>query len=290
MRSKHLGVDSFFAEKKKLLDSYDRAKEQNSEESIHVDHGVVAESLVRQWLRTFLPKRFGVTKGYIITSSLTYEGTLEEWDVIIYDALESPILYTKGDPEAELKQAIPVEHVRGILEVKATLTPDNVKRVSAKLLKLRKFIDINSPPEYPSTLQAPFVSAAIFFETKVSSLDEYRRALDNFIELFSGDLILPFLGSLVLRSQRYPLHTGYINMMFGKEPLKMADAFETSSDFSLPGNNWGTISCLTWAPNNFPTFIFDLLACLKGTKTQRASSFYGLDFENVEGSRLFWGP
>ncbi len=288
MRMKHVGVDSFFAEKAKLLDSYNRAKDQNAEEPVQVDHGVVAESLVRRWLRAFLPKRFGVTKGYIITPSLGYEGALEEWDVIIYDALESPILYTKGDPESELKQAIPVEHVRGVIEVKATLTPENAKKSTSKLLKLRQFIDQTSTAEYPATLQLPFISTTIFMESKVRTINEYRQALDAFIPLYIGDFTLPYLGALILRSQVNPIHVGYITAMRSDVPMGMnEDVFELSSEYIFPDGSYGKLGCLTWGVNHYPSYIFDLLACLRGKKTMKASSFYGLDLENTQGSRLF---
>ncbi|MFZ2634279.1 MAG: hypothetical protein WA081_17835 [Desulfosalsimonadaceae bacterium] len=59
----HIGVDSFFAERAKILDTYDQAKKQANEDQVKTDHGIVAEALVRDWLRAFLPKRFGVCKG-----------------------------------------------------------------------------------------------------------------------------------------------------------------------------------------------------------------------------------
>jgi hypothetical protein len=217
-----------------------------------------------------------------------FNSLLEEWDVIIYDALESPILYTKGDPESELKQAIPVEHVRGVIEVKATLTPENAEKATSKLLKLRQFIDPASSPEYPTTLQFPFISTTIFMEPKVRSLNEYRRALDAFIPLYAGGVTLTYLGALILRSHTNPTHVGYITAMRSDTPMGMnEDVFELSSEYRFPDGSFGKLGCLTWGVNNYPSYIFDLLACLRGTKTMKASSFYGLDFENTKGSRLF---
>jgi hypothetical protein len=95
-RLKHVGVDAFLAQRKGLLDEYDKAKQQITDDPVETDHGVVAEGLIKTWLCSFLPKKFGVAKGYIITTNLEYEGPLEEWDIIIYDALESPILFTRG--------------------------------------------------------------------------------------------------------------------------------------------------------------------------------------------------
>jgi len=287
---KHIGVDSFFAERDKLLDAYDRAKKQAAEDQLQTDHGVVAEALVRDWLQAFLPKRFGVCKGYIITSNLNYEGQLEEWDVIIYDALESPILYSrdiKGQGESEKRRAIPVEYVRGVIEVKATLTPSMVKKATKKLLKLENFMGTNTTEAYPQFLCSPFISTAIFFETKVKNLKEYRKALDNFIPLFCSKSKLPFMGALVLRSQREAKHSGYIQAMKSSEKISWPDVIEMSSEFQFSDGSYGSLGCLSYGVNYYPTYIFDLLAFIRGAKTNLASSFYGLDFENPQGSRLF---
>jgi len=289
-RLKHIGVDSFFAERKKLLDAYDHAKQQANEDQVKTDHGIAAEALVRDWLRAFLPQRFGVCKGHIITSNLNYEGQLEEWDVIIYDAIESPILYTreiKDQHESEKRRAIPVEYVRAVIEVKATLTPAMVKKSTTKLIKLQQFIGANTSNAYPQYLCHPFVCTAIFFETNVKNLKEYRKALDNFIPVLNSTPMLPFMGALVLRSQREPSHSGYLQGVLSEQQMSWPDVFEMSSEFQYPNGKYGTFGCLFWGVNSYPMYVFDFLAFIKGSKTNRASSFYGLDFENPQGSPLF---
>jgi hypothetical protein len=289
-RLKHIGVDSFFAERKKLLDAYDHAKQQASEDQVKTDHGIAGEALVRDWLRSFLPQRFGVCKGYIITPNLDYEGELEEWDIIIYDAIESPILYTreiKGHHESEKRRAIPVEYVRAVVEVKATLTPAMVKKSTKKLLKLQQFIGVNTSDAYPIYLCHPFVCTAIFFETNVRDLKEYRRALDNFIPVLNSIPTLPFIGALVLRSQRERSHSGYLQAMQSEQQMSWPDVFEMSSEFQCPNGTCGSFGCLSYGVNSYPTYIFDFLAFINGSKTNRASSLYGLDFANPQGSRLF---
>lgn len=47
-RKKHIGVDSFFAEKKRILDAYDRAKDQARDDAVKTEHGFVAEDLIRE--------------------------------------------------------------------------------------------------------------------------------------------------------------------------------------------------------------------------------------------------
>ena len=73
-RSKHVGADSILAERTKLLAQYDAAKEQCADDPVKVEHGNVAEELFREYLARFLPKKYGVAKGHILTRDLTYEG------------------------------------------------------------------------------------------------------------------------------------------------------------------------------------------------------------------------
>jgi len=286
---KHIGIDSFFAERKKLLDAFDQAIQQSSDDEVKTEHGIVGESHVRKWLSSFLPKRFGVCKGYIITTNLEYSGALEEWDVIIYDALESPILFTRASNEQEEKRAIPVEYVRGVIEVKATLTPYNANSIVTKLTKLREFIGENKSLEYPQYLCPPFISSALFFETKVKSFNEYRKSLDNLCVLFREFPELPFLGSLVLRSHKNHEHSGYLKAMYSDAPIGLQeDVFEMSSEFQFPDSNFGLFGAISgYSVNSYSMFVFDLLNALKGKLDKRASSFYGLDFENTQASRLF---
>lgn len=290
-KRKHIGVDSFFSERKKMLDLYDQAKTQTSDDPVKTEHGFMAESLVRNWLSSFLPKRFGVSKGYIITHNLEYEGDLEEWDVIIYDAIDAPILFTRGSSdynESGKRRAVPIEYVRAIIEVKATLTPTMAKKAADKILKLQKFIGHNDSVHYPICLCSPFVCTAIFFETNVSNLNQYRKALDNLSVVFQSKTIIPFMGALVLRSQRNLDHSGYLQAMCSDEELSWPDACEMSSCFCFPDGKYGSFGNFLWGVNYYPDYIFDLLAYMKGTKRIGfSSSRYGMDYENVQGSRLF---
>lgn len=287
---KHLGVDSFFAERKQMLDDYDNAKKKSSEHHVQVNHGFIAEKLIRSWLISFLPKKFGVCKGYIITYNPEYEGKLEEWDIIIYDALEAPILFTnqKDNNYNSLPiRAIPVEYVRGIIEVKATLTATSVELAVKKLLKLKQFIGINEYPKYPKYLCNPFISSVIFFETKVNNLNEYRKTLDNFTPIYTDTPLVPFMGGLVLRSQKQNNHSGYLELYVCEKPLFENDTFEMSNNFNLPSGKFGSFGCSGWGVNDYPAFVFDLLACIRGNIDNSVSSFYGKNYEEPQGSRLF---
>ncbi|WP_367889966.1 DUF6602 domain-containing protein [Serinicoccus kebangsaanensis] len=77
------------------------------------DRGENREQILVDFLERHLPNRYGVTKGQIMTKS----GTLSHSaDVIIYDALNCPVLYRSRTA------VLPVEGVYGIIEVKSRLS------------------------------------------------------------------------------------------------------------------------------------------------------------------------
>jgi len=61
------GWRSFLGAKKAMLDAYDQARVNAKGHEIEVSHRPVAEALFRKWLSDFLPKRYGVTSGFIVS-------------------------------------------------------------------------------------------------------------------------------------------------------------------------------------------------------------------------------
>jgi len=95
------------------------------------------------------------------------------------------------------------------------------------------------------------------------------------------------MGGIVLRSQREPAHSGYLEAMVSDTPLNFPDVFELSSGFQYANGQYGCFGTMGYGVNAFQRFVFDILAQVKDTKTNKISSFYGLDFEHPQGSRLF---
>ncbi len=82
-----------------------------------------------------MPKRYGVTSGLVISPGLGSDVKAPHFDVIIYDQLESPVLWvTKifDNSEQWRSRAIPVEYVRFIIEVKASFSAANVRHASIR--------------------------------------------------------------------------------------------------------------------------------------------------------------
>ena len=94
-------------------------------------HGLVAESQFIEWLSEFLPKRYAVTYGYIISAGYSELENVAHFDVIIYDHLNSPILWIEDNLDrfkGARPFAIPAEHVRAVFEVKSIFSQTTARK------------------------------------------------------------------------------------------------------------------------------------------------------------------
>jgi hypothetical protein len=222
-RPEHVGIIALDAERMKLLQEYDAAIAQTEDDPVKTEYGVSCEAHFRSFLAQFFPKKYGVTKGYIITPELEYAGPLEEWDIIIYDAQEAPVLFVRrnrDDNEAAGKRGIPVEYVRGVVEVKATLNNVMAEKARVKLLKLRQFLNSNVGTSESRRIHLPFGfrAFAVFFETKVKSSKEYSEALGAFAPFWQIEPLVQFAGALVIRGQSCPEYSASISYYMSRAP------------------------------------------------------------------------
>ena len=107
MSTGHIGLRPFLAQRQRLLAEFDSLTMEGSDDAVKTTHGLGAEAVYRDWLEGFLPKRFAVTKGYIITPNEQGNPDLQEWDVLIYDQLASPVLFTRSF-DGTKRRAIPL--------------------------------------------------------------------------------------------------------------------------------------------------------------------------------------
>jgi hypothetical protein len=89
--------------RREMLDAFDRAREKAGSHEVEIYHGKVAEAEFRKWLSSFLPKKYGVTSGYVVSPGLKSTEKTPHFDVIIYEQLESPILWVEDSPDTHLK-------------------------------------------------------------------------------------------------------------------------------------------------------------------------------------------
>ena len=91
--------------------------------------GEASEFQWLQWLRTYLPRRYEVDKGFVIDS----DGNVsEQQDIIIYDRQYSPYLLNKDG-----MICVPAESVYAVLEVKQSLSRAHIKYSGQKIESVR---------------------------------------------------------------------------------------------------------------------------------------------------------
>ena len=180
------GWKQILTARKDMLDAYDRAREQARSHEVETYHGKVAEAKYREWLAGFLPKRFGVTSGYIVSAGLDSAQKTPHFDVIIYDALESPALWIEDNPDSSAggrSMAIPVEHVRAVLEVKSHFSATTVRASIDHLRDLAEVMkDVDHPNEqYKVYLSPSFCCGVIFFELRTDDANS-KAAINALID------------------------------------------------------------------------------------------------------------
>lgn len=291
------GWAQFLQNKIEMLNLYKIAKAKENNRPTKTEHGNVAEAEFRKWLCTFLPKRYGVTSGYIITQANLENKKITHFDTIIYDQINCPILWIDNNPdksEQGKSKAIPVEYVHGVLEIKSKINAESLASGLSKLDELKPLlskIDHDSE-KYKMFLPKNFFSSLVFFE--IDKKQEFcKNLLNKLIYTERG-----FYGAVILSAEELSEnYTGiikltesekeqYSNVGDGKNSL-VGPGIKTTenmvigaclSDSIKIGNTYlGTI--LFWSESNFSQFAFDFLALVNGTyENGRLSSFYGTGF------------
>lgn len=217
-----LGWRQFLTAKKWLLSEYDQARIQAQSHEVETWHGKVGEGNFRKWLQEFLPKRYGVCPGYVISQGQLETCPMPHFDVIVYDALDAPVLWIESNADvsqAGAVRAIPAEHVRAVIEIKAAFTRASVQQSLSHLRELRPLLSgVDSPlTRYPKYLPAAFFSDTIFFELR-KDVSHSVSILDSFLE----DRVLDrgFCGGLVLRGDGLPeVQAGRVRVLSGMETI-----------------------------------------------------------------------
>ena len=278
-KTDHIGLTALEAERTKLLQEYDAAVAQAEDDPVKTEQGVSCEASFRSFLERFLPRKYGVTKGYIITPDREYSGPLEEWDIIIYDAMESPVLFVRrnrDENEVAGMRGIPVEYVRGVVEVKATFNKAMAAKATDKLLKLRQFLKTkDEPPQYEEThLPSGFKAFAVFFETKVANSKEYTNALGALAPFWQTDPSVEFRRGLIIRGQSCPEYSAAISYAMGTAQ-DFTGMFVPQCEISYP-----VPSCVEglrvvvisegYSENSFWQFMIGMIHALNGNDSEYA--------------------
>ncbi|MEQ7799766.1 DUF6602 domain-containing protein [Pedobacter sp. ASV1-7] len=265
------GWKQFLTARTRMLTAYDIAKDQESNRQVKTRHGLVAEAEFRKWLSEFLPKRYGVTSGFIISPGISSSEYMVHYDVIIYDQLESPVLWVEDNPDSSHQGkslAIPVEYVCAVIEVKSSFNRKSAKQAVEQLSQLKPLLARVDPPNSRSKLYLPanFFCATVFFELRKENEKDFV-ALDELVE---ATMIRRFFGGMILRAEtEYKRGAGKI--FFRNENVDNGPnngtrlSFWTSSKCLKYTDDCYFSLLLNYSETYFSEFAFDIIALLKGT-------------------------
>jgi hypothetical protein len=280
------GWRQFLTSRKEMLDAYDRARTKAKSHEVEIFHGKVAEAELRKWLSSFLPKRYGVTSGYIVSPGLKSTEKTPHFDVIVYDQLESPVLWVEDFPDASPQGrslAIPAEHVRCVLEVKASFSATSVGDAIEHLADLLPLMGgLDGPQEkYKLHLPPNFCCGLVFFELR----QEHQFSETAMNRIVSGIKRRGFFGGIILRGEGHTRElTGKLSLLRSKTPIesiigktKASLLISGIAESIKIGENFHIGSMLMWGEPDFSQFGFDVIAMMQGTyEVGRISSFHGM--------------
>lgn len=306
------GWKEFNQNRANILNEFDRIKSLTERRPVHTAHGVAVESFIRNWLAEFLPKKYAVTSGYVIPDVYEFDYKLYHYDVIIYDQIESPILWIEGnldESDTGKFRAIPAKYVVAIYEVKSSLDKKNA------IDSINKLNEINS---FSDHLPHNFSSGSIFIELRQSNISKK----DILPELFKGITIPGYWGGVILRCEIDPSMTGLIafGIHEGKEEGQVPDVdlakpidelniflqedgnltlaecgggaslvctsphtWSVTKEYGAHYSSGQQLLMLTWSHSKFSEFAIQLISCTEGIPyDSKKRPKYGQVFDQVD--------
>lgn len=272
----------FLAARKELLAAFDAAKDIASRHMVPTYHGVFIEPAIRKWLRTFLPNKYGVCAGYIIPDKITDSEKIPHYDLIIYDAMESPILWSETIDDQEHSLAIPASFVRCMYEVKSSFTLTTAKQAVNKLNSLEPLLHTGRDNRYKSTLPDNFFCGVIFVQA--STLKNPFGPYDFMCK--ESILFNQMSESLIIRDKSSGSAKNSTRIEFLQTKAPYSTGIGTYPDGTRQiiyavqeDNNGWHRSCMTHPdPGSMLRFQYDLLARLNGTyRHGQISNLYGIE-------------
>lgn len=98
------------------------------------DLGDEFEIAICEILRSFLPEKYGVCRGFIVNS----QGQKAGDDIIIFDQIDFPTLRNNIKNDFSRKENIPIEAVYAYIEAKHTLNKESFKKSVSQIAAVKK--------------------------------------------------------------------------------------------------------------------------------------------------------
>jgi hypothetical protein len=289
------GWKQFLTARKEILDAYDKSRTLSKVHETETYHGKVAEAEFRKWLSSFLPKKYAVTAGYIISQGAKDTVKAPHFDVIIYNQHDSPILWVEDNSDTSLSGrslAIPAEYVYSVMEVKASFESSTTKEALTHLQDLEPLLAMidYGQERCKKYLPSEFFSVIVFIELRKKN--EYSaKALDNMLPRrdmrgYRGGIILRAEDDITDKVAEILIETGdgASESSVGKAKAKesLITGSPLSKSFEIKPNEH-LAAFLMWNEANFAKFAFDIVASLNGTyRRNYISSRHGMNWLNPE--------
>jgi len=218
------------------------------------DRGSYRETIIRDFLRPFLPDCYGLSTGEVFSVDGAQSAQV---DIVVYDAVFSAVLFKNGP-----QQLFPAESVFGAVEVKSDLNSTELERACENARRLRVLrrpatdmldftplvrLNVSSTFTTGETLpRNPYVTFAFGFtgpsaETTASNLNQ-RLASEPANKLLLPDFV-------------FVSNPGYMI-------ARISGTLETSFRFALPGQEYTKYAFLDVGADALPLFFLTLNVCL----------------------------
>lgn len=297
MQTEQSGWSQFTVQKRKMVSDFLMFKDITENRPTFTDKGKYAEALFREWLERFLPARYGVTSGYIIPQSDAVKPRsslqLRHYDVIIYNRLESQVLWAEVSPDHSMAgriRAIPAEYVHAVLEIKSTFNAKSINDGFKKLDELAPLLGVDGMDEhYQQYISPNFYMGMVFFE-----LQEKQQANIRLINMLAPKrqrFLRGFFGGVILSAEGLD-HRNTCQFWYqsvGNTPLPSLAKSDRKSLVSQEGAIWSDsievspgdyrVCMFGWSASAFAIFAHDLIHVMNGTyRPGFISSWHGLNF------------
>ena len=94
------------------------------------EKGTARENILQEYLKSYIPKKYSFSKGTIVDCK---DVQSKQIDIIIHDKFLTPYLVDMNDTKI-----IPIESVYGVIEVKSTLSKDELRKCVKNIESVRK--------------------------------------------------------------------------------------------------------------------------------------------------------
>lgn len=136
----------------------------------NVEKGTARENILEEYLKSYIPDKYCFSKGTIVDCK---DVQSRQVDIIIHDKFLTPYLL-----DMDGTKIVPIESVYGVIEVKSTLTKEELRKSVKNIESVRKL-------EKKTTLGDPFPTAGMVF---AYDSDASLEAVYNNLNELSADI------------------------------------------------------------------------------------------------------